>query len=98
MAKMTKSQFIAAIAEKTGQAKKDVVGMLDSMVAVAYDTVKKLGEVTIPGLGKLVKKHRPARMGRNPATGEVGGPLPGVLLHLAAWQTAPMRHGFAKCP
>jgi DNA-binding protein HU-beta len=25
--------------------------------------------MTVPGLGKLVKKHRAARMGRNPATG-----------------------------
>lgn len=69
MAKMTKSQFIAAIAEKTGQAKKDVTAVLETMVNVAYDTVKKAGEVTIPGLGKLVKKHRAERMGRNPATG-----------------------------
>ncbi|TAL20020.1 HU family DNA-binding protein [Patescibacteria group bacterium] len=70
MAKMTKSQFIAAIADKTNMAKKDVTTMLETMVAVAYDTVKKMGEVTLPGLGKLVKKHRAERMGRNPATGQ----------------------------
>ncbi len=70
MAKMTKSQFIATIAEKTAHSKKDVSAMLDTMVSVAYDTVKKAGEITIPGLGKLVKKHRAERMGRNPATGQ----------------------------
>ena len=70
MAKMTKSQFITVVAEKTGHAKKDISTVLDTIASVSYDTVKKLGEVTIPGLGKLVKKHRPARMGRNPATGE----------------------------
>ncbi len=66
---MTKSQFIATIAEKTGSAKKDVASTWETMVQVIYETVKKEGEVTLPGLGKLVKKHRPERMGRNPATG-----------------------------
>ncbi len=67
---MTKSQLFGALAEKTGLAKKDVVAVLDGIVALAYSEVKGTsGEFTIPGLGKLVKKHRAARMGRNPATG-----------------------------
>ncbi len=69
MAKMTKSQFIAAVADKTGHSKKDVTTMWETVVALAYDTVKKAGEITLPGFGKLVKKHRAERMGRNPATG-----------------------------
>ncbi len=67
---MTKSQVLATLAEKTGLAKKQVVEMLDALVALAYKEVKGAGEFTLPGLGKLVKKHRAARMGRNPATGE----------------------------
>lgn len=67
---MTKSQMLAALAEKTGVSKKQVVEMLDAFVALAYKEVKGTGEFTLPGLGKLVKKHRAARMGRNPATGE----------------------------
>ncbi|MBI4281781.1 HU family DNA-binding protein [Candidatus Uhrbacteria bacterium] len=67
---MTKSQLFGALAEKTGLAKKDVVAVLDGIVALAYSEVKGTsGEFTIPGLGKLVKKNRAARMGRNPATG-----------------------------
>ena len=31
---------------------------------------KKNGEFTIPGIGKLVKAERKARLGRNPQTGE----------------------------
>lgn len=69
MAKMTKSQLMDAIASKTGHTKKDIVGVLEAMVNIAYSETKKNGEFTIPGLGKLVKKHRAARMGRNPATG-----------------------------
>lgn len=67
---MTKSQILAGLAEKTGHSKKDVAGMIDAVVTMAYRETKKSGEFTIPGLGKLVKKQRAARMGRNPATGE----------------------------
>jgi DNA-binding protein HU-beta len=69
MAKMTKSQMLAALAEKTGHSKKDVGMFVETLVNMAYAEVKKNGEFTIPGVGKLVKQHRKARMGRNPATG-----------------------------
>lgn len=67
---LTKAQILEALASKTGQSKKDVGAVLDAVVEVAYAQVKSAGEFTVPGLGKLVKKHRDARMGRNPATGE----------------------------
>lgn len=61
---------MSGLAEKTGLAKKDVAGLMDVLAEMAYTHVKKDGEFVIPGFGKLVKVHRPARMGRNPATGE----------------------------
>jgi DNA-binding protein HU-beta len=67
---MTKSEALQALAEKLGKTRKEVAEMLDAVVALAYQETKKSGEFTIPGLGKLLKKHRAARMGRNPATGE----------------------------
>ncbi len=70
MAKMTKSQMLAALAEKTSMSKKDVTTLLDAMTVMAYHEVKANGEFVIPGIGKLVKVHRKERMGRNPATGE----------------------------
>ena len=70
MAKMTKSQLFNALAEKTGMSKKDVTTLMDTLAELAYSEVKGSGEFTVPGLGKLVKKHRAARDGRNPATGE----------------------------
>lgn len=70
MAKMTKSQLMAYLAEKANMPKKNVVEFMDLLVATAYEEVKSNGEFTIPGIGKLVKKHRNARQGRNPATGE----------------------------
>ena len=69
MAKLTKSQTMAALAEAAGVAKKDAQNFLDKLVALAYAQVKSNGEFTVPGLGKLVKKDRAARTGRNPATG-----------------------------
>ncbi len=67
---MTKSETLQHLADKLGKTKKEVIEFMDALVALAYAETKKAGEFTIPGLGKLQKKHRDARMGRNPATGE----------------------------
>lgn len=67
---MTKSETLQALADKLGKTRKEVGEMLDAVVELAYKTTKSEGEFTIPGLGKLQKKARLARMGRNPATGE----------------------------
>lgn len=70
MAKMTKSDLLNKLAEKTEKSRKEVMAFLDALAEVAYAQVKSAGEFTLPGFGKLVKKNRAARMGRNPATGE----------------------------
>lgn len=70
MAKMTKTQIISALAEKTSLSKKEVTTVVETMVEMAYKEAKKNGEFTVPGLGKLVKVQRKARIGRNPATGQ----------------------------
>ncbi len=67
---LNKSQLLQALAEKSGKTRKEVAEMLELIVNTAYAEAKKNGEFTIPGLGKLQKKDRAARMGRNPATGE----------------------------
>ncbi len=67
---MTKSQLYAHWAEKSGMSKKQVADMWDMVVSTVYSESKSSGEVTLPGLGKMVKQNRQARMGRNPATGE----------------------------
>lgn len=67
---MTKSQMLTALSEKSGVSKKEVNNILDVLTDMAYKEVKGAGEFTIPGIGKLVKMNRKARIGRNPATGE----------------------------
>lgn len=66
---MTKSGFISYLAEKSGMSKKDISTFWDLLVDTAYKQAKSAGEITLPGLGKLMKKNRAARQGRNPATG-----------------------------
>lgn len=70
MAKMTKSQVLATLAEQTNLTKKDVTSVLDAMAELGYKEVKKNGEFIVVGFGKMVKAKRKARMGRNPMTGE----------------------------
>jgi DNA-binding protein HU-beta len=67
--KMTKTQLAAELAEATGTNKKTAAQFMESLAGIAYREAKK-GEFTLPGIGKLVKSHRKARLGRNPATGE----------------------------
>lgn len=66
---MTKSQLYALLAEKAGRSKKEVSDFMEVLVQTAYSETKGKGEFTLPGLGKMVKKQRAARQGRNPATG-----------------------------
>lgn len=71
MARMTQTEIVNALAEKSGLKKTDVKGMFDSIAELAASEVQKNGEFTLPGFGKLVKATRKAREGRNPATGAV---------------------------
>ena len=65
---MTKSQLIAEIAEKAEISKVQSKAALEALAELAYAGADD--GFTIPGIGKLVKVDRAARMGRNPATGE----------------------------
>jgi DNA-binding protein HU-beta len=64
------SKVAAELAEKTGMTKKDASGALDDFVGLVVKHLKKGNKVRITGLGILQVRNRPARMGRNPATGE----------------------------
>ena len=65
---MTKTQTIAALAERTGLTKAQVSSFMDEQAKLAY--VEAKNGFVLPGLGKLVLVNRKARIGRNPATGE----------------------------
>ncbi|MEW6562724.1 MAG: HU family DNA-binding protein [Pseudomonadota bacterium] len=60
---------IAANTANTGTSKATVKFVLDAMSEVTHAELKKGGEVTLPGIGKLHVEHKEARKGRNPSTG-----------------------------
>ena len=66
---MTKSQLVSLIADKVGLTKSVASNVLETLAATAVAETKKNAAFVIPGLGKLVKSQRKARMGRNPQTG-----------------------------
>ena len=70
MAKMTQSQFIKALATKTGVSSKVAKAFVTEYAAMSVAETKKSGVSVLPGIGRLVRVDRKARMGRNPATGE----------------------------
>jgi len=67
---LTKNQISTHIADSTGITKKTANVILDELASLAYRETKRKGQITLPGIGKLVLQKRYARMGRNPATGE----------------------------
>ena len=68
--RLTKSQFMTALGETWGLSKKEAEEHYDQFVQLLYKEIGRAGEIMLPGMGKFAKKHRKARMGRNPMTGE----------------------------
>jgi len=71
--RMSKSDFVGAVAEKTGVAKKDVKAVFDAMNEIVAQELGKggPGEVVVPGLLKLnvtIKPAVPEHEGVNPFT------------------------------
>ena len=62
--------YAVAMAEKHGIAKKQANEMLEDFVGMIVKSLKKGEKIRIAGLGIFQVRKRPARMGRNPATGE----------------------------
>lgn len=67
---MTKTQLVAALAEKMGSDKKSAGAALDAVCDIITSEVSEGGAVTLPGVGKIQCRARPERQVRNPATGE----------------------------
>ena len=66
---LTKTALIRQMAEKLELTNKQVGGFFDLMAETAVKETKKNGVFIIPGIGRLVKAERKARVGRNPQTG-----------------------------
>ncbi len=68
--RMTQTQLIRLLAERCELSNKTARQFMETLAETALSETKKKGLFVLPGIGRLVKSHRKARMGRNPATGE----------------------------
>lgn len=68
--RMTQTQLVRALAEATGTNNKAARSFVEALADTAIKETKKSGVFVLPGIGRLVRVDRKARMGRNPATGE----------------------------
>jgi DNA-binding protein HU-beta len=67
---MTQTALVRHLAESCEVNNKVARQFLDSLASLAIGEVKKNGVFVLPGIGRLVRQDRKARVGRNPATGE----------------------------
>ena len=67
---LTKTQLVRHLAEKLETNNKTAAAFLQHLTETAVKETKKNGVFVLPGLGRLKKVQRKARMGRNPQTGE----------------------------
>ncbi|HLI30911.1 MAG TPA: HU family DNA-binding protein [Terriglobia bacterium] len=68
--RMTQTAIVRELAETTGVNNKVARQFMDSLAELAVRETKKNGVFILPGIGRLVRADRKARVGRNPATGE----------------------------
>ena len=67
---MTKTDLIAAVAEKTGLKKKDAEAAVSAVLSTVAENLAKGEKVSLVGFGTFEVKERAERDGRNPSTGE----------------------------
>lgn len=67
---MNKSELVAAMAEKSGLAKKDAEAAFNAFTESVADALKKGDKVQLIGFGTFDIAERAAREGKNPQTGE----------------------------
>ena len=66
---MQKTDFIKAVAERTGVSQKETKQVVDAALDVITESLKKGEKVTLTGFGTFEVRERKARTGRNPRTG-----------------------------
>lgn len=67
---MQKTDFIKAVAEKTGISQKETKMVIDAALDVITDVLAKGEKVTLTGFGTFEVRSRQAREGVNPQTRE----------------------------
>ena len=68
--RMTQTQLVRSLAEHSEVPNKTAKAFTLAYAEMAIKETKKNGVAVLPGIGRLVRVDRKARIGRNPATGE----------------------------
>lgn len=68
---MNKTELVAMVAEKASMSKKNAGVAVDATLNAITDAIAKGDKVQLVGFGTFETKHRAARTGKNPRTGEV---------------------------
>lgn len=80
---MTQNELVLKTAQISGLTRREVEHALKTAGDVVRDVLSKDGEVTLPGIGKLLTRRKEARIARNPTTGST--------FHVAAKQVVKFR-------
>ena len=67
---MNKSEFISAVASKTGLTQADAGRAVDAVLATVTETLARGEDIRFTGFGSFEVVEQAARTGRNPRTGE----------------------------
>ncbi|MFT7459938.1 MAG: DNA-binding protein HU-beta [Planctomycetota bacterium] len=67
---MNKADLIDAVAESADLSKASAGRAVDAAIDAITNSLKKGDNVTLVGFGTFSVRHRAARLGRNPRTGE----------------------------
>ena len=67
---MNKTELVKKVAAENELSQKQAAAVVDSMLNAVVASVAAGEPVSLLGFGTFSKKHRDARTGRNPATGE----------------------------
>ena len=68
--RMGKAELFAHFSDRFGMKRTEVRDFFEELQQLSEAELKRSGEFVLPGIVKLVRQERQARVGRNPATGD----------------------------
>ena len=80
---MNKADLIDVVAGATGESKARVGNVIDATLGAITETLASGDKVAFTGFGTFERRHRKARMGRNPQT---GAPVPIAAANVPAFK------------
>ena len=69
--RLMKADIVTGVVEKAGLSKKDAAAAVDAFTATVQEALSNGNTVSLIGFGTFEVRHRNARQGRNPQTGEL---------------------------